>query len=104
MWISETSKNILRSQILVRYSVIYIFALDNVDIVDTVDIVNNVEIIDTVNIVEIVEIVEIVDIVDIALYSIPFMDSEVMTNSQIRDTLLCQSRAQLKVVKWCQKR
>ena len=101
MWISETSKNILRSQILVRYSIIYIFALDNVDIVDTVDIVDNVKIIDTVNI---VEIVEIVDIVDIALYSIPFMDSEVMTNSQIRDTLLCQSRAQLKVVKWCQKR
>ena len=27
-----------------------------------------------------------------------------MMNSQIRDTLLCQSRAQLKVVKWCQKR
>ena len=27
-----------------------------------------------------------------------------MTNSQIRDTLLCQSREKLKVVKWCQKR
>ena len=26
------------------------------------------------------------------------------TNSQIRDTLLCQSRTKVNVVKWCQKR
>ena len=32
------------------------------------------------------------------------MIHQIKTNSQIRDTLLCQSRAKLKVVKWCQKR